>query len=117
MSSIIRRAARRDLNESAIVNVLREAGCVVVPLSIENVPDLLVGFLHRWHLCEIKRDAEPLTPGQALWHDSAATAGERPLVVRTEAHARKAVKMWTLEWETNAFQREWKTYTSERGTP
>jgi hypothetical protein len=98
VTAILRRAARRDINEPQIMNTLRELGCVVYQLSAKGMPDLLVGYLKRWHLCEVKRDAEMLNPDQALWHDAAATAGERPLVIRTEAHARKAVTMWTREW-------------------
>jgi hypothetical protein len=99
MTAILRRAARRDLNEAAIVNTFRELGCIVVPLSMQDIPDLLVGYLKRWHLCEVKYENATLSPGQALWHDAAATAGERPLVIRTEAHARKAVTTWTREFE------------------
>ena len=96
--SLARRAARRDVNEPAVVNALRELGCVVVPISAEGVPDLAVGYLGRNHWVEVKHDNETLNAKQAEWHDAWATAGERPLVVRTEAHARKAVKMWLIEF-------------------
>jgi hypothetical protein len=48
----MRRAARRDQNESEIIDALRSAGATVYQL---NEPfDLLVGFRHQNFLLEIK---------------------------------------------------------------
>jgi hypothetical protein len=60
----MRRAARVDANQEAIVSALRAAGAYV---WIVGLPvDLLVGFRNHTYLVEIKTDAKKrLTPLQA----------------------------------------------------
>jgi hypothetical protein len=71
----MRRAAKTDRNQTAIVDALREAGCRVQSLAVvgQGCPDLLVG--HRGNLCllEVKDgtktpSARKLTPEQEEWH-------------------------------------------------
>lgn len=57
-------ARRRDANEQAIVKALRQVGCVVLPLSGDAVPDLLVHRLGFWLPLEVKRPKGRLTPAQ-----------------------------------------------------
>ena len=96
--SLARRAARRDVNEPQIIQQFRDLGCVVEQLSAKGVPDLMVHFLGDVHLVEVKHDNEPLTPDQKRWHDAWAKGGSIPDIVRTEAHARKLVRIWTMVW-------------------
>lgn len=98
MTAIPRRAARRDVNEPAIVATFEAAGAVVERLSGCGTPDLLVAFLGRNWLCEVKFETSPLRPEQVAWHARWAKAGPAVEVVRTEAHARKLIRMWTLAY-------------------
>lgn len=71
----MRRAAKIDANQPAIVKALRAAGATVQSLAAvgDGVPDLLVGINGRTALIEIKDgaqvpSAQRLTPGQLEWH-------------------------------------------------
>jgi len=71
----MRRAAKVDANQSAIVAALRRAGASVQPLHAVGAgcPDLLVGHQGRNLLLEVKDGAKPpsargLTPHQVEWH-------------------------------------------------
>ena len=71
----MRRAARTDANQAAIVQALRQAGCTVIDLSAVGggVPDLLVGVAGQTVLIECKDGSKPpsarrLTPDQQAWH-------------------------------------------------
>ena len=74
----MRRAARRDATEDAIVAALLAAGATVHHLSAAGVPDLLVGFRGRNLLIEVKqpagprggssRDGQRLGELQLAWH-------------------------------------------------
>ncbi len=91
----MRRAAKRDANEWAIVDALRAVGATVLRLNDSDCPDLLVGFHGVNFLMETKRppgkrggtsaDGQHLSEGQAAWH--AAWGGLRPVVVRTPGEA------------------------------
>lgn len=81
----MRRAARIDENQPAIVEALREVGASVLHLhSIgEGCPDLLVGFRGVNHLVEVKDSRKPpsarrLTPDEQrfadLWRGQVAVA-------------------------------------------
>lgn len=52
----MRRAARIDANQPAIVDALRKVGCKVTPLHMvgQGCPDLLVWGPGRWILMEVK---------------------------------------------------------------
>jgi hypothetical protein len=65
----MRRAARVDANQDAIVSALRAAGAYV---WIVGLPvDLLVGYRNHTYLVEIKTDAKQrLTPLQADFFDN-----------------------------------------------
>ena len=96
--SLARYAAKRDCNEQPIIDEFERLGAVVQQLSSRDVPDLLVGFLGTTHLVEVKWENAQLTPGQATWHKRWAKSGERPEVVRSPAHARKCIVIWTREF-------------------
>ena len=73
----MRRAARTDANQSAIVDALRVVGCTVQPLHAvgQGVPDLLVGFRGQNLLIEVKDGNKPpsrrrKTEDQMIWHDA-----------------------------------------------
>lgn len=70
----MRRAARVDDNQGAIVAALRRIGAVVTPLHMVGggVSDLLVSFRQRWLVMEVKDGSLPpsrrkLTPDEARW--------------------------------------------------
>jgi hypothetical protein len=73
----MRRAARIDANQPAIVADLRKAGCTVQILSAvgHGCPDILVGYHLRNYLFEIKDPAQPpskqkLTPDEQLFKET-----------------------------------------------
>jgi Holliday junction resolvase len=79
----MRRAARRDTNETAIVQALEAAGCTIARLSGPGVPDLLCLRQRRLTLIEVKDGAkaksrQQLTPDQVRFHQRWA---EAPLVI------------------------------------
>lgn len=66
----MRRAAKIDDNQRAIVYALRQCGATVQVLSAvgQGCPDLLVGHHRRNLLLECKGSKGKLTPEQVLWH-------------------------------------------------
>jgi hypothetical protein len=71
----VRRAAKVDANQAAIVEALRACGASVQSLAAvgKGVPDLLVGLRTRNYLIEVKDGSKPpsarkLTPDQVQWH-------------------------------------------------
>lgn len=71
----MRRAAKVDDNQAAIVKALRDAGAIVEPLHAvgKGCPDLLVGYQRFNWLIEVKDGSKPpsargLTDRQILWH-------------------------------------------------
>ena len=68
----MRRAAKVDATQSAIVSALRKAGCQVESLAAvgRGVPDLLVsrGGGRGLYLLECKSKGGSLTPAQRKWH-------------------------------------------------
>lgn len=99
----MRRFARRDDNELAIVNALVIVGASVTRLSQAGVPDLLVGYRGRTFLLEVKHasstgktkrrnhgaDDRGLGPDQQEWW--AGWRGVAPTIVRTPEEALKAI--------------------------
>lgn len=72
----MRKTARVDANQAAIVEALRAAGATVESLAMvgRGVPDLAVGYRGQTYLLEVKDGAKPesarrLTPAEAAWHD------------------------------------------------
>jgi hypothetical protein len=69
----MRRNARRDANEPAVIDALEAVGYLVQPISMPGVADLLV-LRHRvLSLVEVKDGSrkpseQRLTPKQILWH-------------------------------------------------
>ena len=84
----MRRAARRDLNERAIVMALEKAGCSVIRISQPGVPDLLVGRYGRNMLLEVKSRDGTLTEDQEQWH---ARWRGQVAIVRDELEALRVV--------------------------
>jgi Holliday junction resolvase len=67
--SLFRRNARRDANEQAIFEVLRQAGCSILRISSTDAPDAVIGLGGRHNvLIEVKTETGTLKPGQAAWH-------------------------------------------------
>lgn len=66
----MRRAAKVDATQSAIVAALRKAGCQVQSLAAigKGVPDLLAGRAMKLWLLECKTGNGDLTPAQRKWH-------------------------------------------------
>jgi hypothetical protein len=74
----MRRAAKIDANQPAIVKALRAHGCDVLSLAAvgDGCPDILVArpyFPHYYYLLEVKDGAKPpsareLTPAQVKFH-------------------------------------------------
>lgn len=71
----MRRAARTDANQTAIVQALRDMGCTVQSLAAigNGCPDLLVGYKRATMLLEVKDGTKPpsarrLTEDQIRWH-------------------------------------------------
>lgn len=88
--SVSRRAARRDANEGAIIKALREAGAVVVQLSGEGIPDLLVGVCSSTYLIEVKASDGALTKPQQEFHRK--WIGSPIYIVRTPEEALNILK-------------------------
>jgi hypothetical protein len=86
----MRRAARVDRNQAAIVEQLRGVGASVESLARvgAGVPDLLVGFRERTYLLEIKTDRGALTDDQRAW---LARWRGQAAVVRSADEALKAI--------------------------
>lgn len=71
----MRRAARIDAIQPAVVEALRKAGAFVQQIHTigHGCPDLLVRYQGMWHLLELKDADKPpserrLTPAEADWH-------------------------------------------------
>lgn len=68
--------SRRDGNEPEIIEALRAVGCSVVQLSMRDVPDLLVGFVHPEGgrmvnlLMEVKAGRNVLSAGQETFFET-----------------------------------------------
>ena len=61
----------RDANQSKLVQALEQIpGLDVVDLGAvgDDVPDILIGYMHRNFLVEIKTPTGRLSPGQKEWH-------------------------------------------------
>jgi Holliday junction resolvase len=72
----MRRAAKIDANQEAVVSALRAAGAQVQSLAAvgKGVPDLLVKYQGTFYLIEVKDGRQPpskrqLTPDQVKWHE------------------------------------------------
>lgn len=67
----MRRAAKVDANQSAVVEEFRRLGASVQPLHSvgQGVPDLLIGYGTHNFLLEVKDGGKAkLTPDQVEWH-------------------------------------------------
>jgi len=90
----MRRAAKIDANQTAIVKALRQMGCTVQHLHSvgDGCPDLLVGAHGVTLLVEVKDGTKPpsarrLTPDQEAWHRS-WTGGPVAIVTDLEGAVR-----------------------------
>ena len=86
----MRRAAKRDLSESAIVQYLRKAGWSVLAISVKDGPDLIVGKHGVNVLIECKTGKGKLRPGQVKWGQD--WQGDPPYVIRTVEEAEALTK-------------------------
>ena len=78
---------KRDANEAAIVQTLRQAGALVIRVSQLGAPDLVVCFRSRITLLEVKGPRGHLTQAQQLTQQ----LGWPVLIVHTPADALDAV--------------------------
>lgn len=84
--SLHRRAARRDANEPAIIDALRECGALVIPISAEGFADLVAYYQGEIYLLEVKTKKGTLTDAQKVVH------GDWPIhVVRSPEDALKMI--------------------------
>jgi hypothetical protein len=92
--SLVRRAAKRDQSEKAIVEYLRKAGWSVLHLSVKDGPDLCIGRRTTQGginlLIECKTGKGKLRPGQQDWAKS--WNGHPPYVFRTVEDAEALTK-------------------------
>ncbi len=95
----MRRAAKIDANQVAIVKALRQIGCTVQSLAAvgDGVPDLLVGAYGQTLLLEVKDGSKcpskrRLTEDQLVWH-GAWTGGPVAIVTDIESAIRAARAM------------------------
>lgn len=95
----MRRAAKIDANQVAIVKALRQIGCTVQHLHAvgDGCPDLLVGAYGQTLLVEVKDGSKPpsarrLTEDQLVWH-GAWTGGPVAIVTDIEGAIRAARAM------------------------
>jgi Holliday junction resolvase len=84
------RAARVDRNQREIVAALRKAGASVQHLHGvgKGCPDLLVGYMSRNYLMEVKGPKGTLTSDQVEWHESWRG---RACIVRSPLEALEAI--------------------------
>ena len=68
--SINRRAAKRDGNETEIIEALKAVGAQVYPLSAKGVPDLLVAYRGNTYLLETKSKGGKLTADQQVFFEA-----------------------------------------------
>lgn len=90
--SLHRRNPRRDRNERLLIEYLQKSGAVVHRISGPGLPDLLVGYRHRWLLLEVKAPKGQLEPAQVLFHGSARALGLPCRVVYTVSDCREALR-------------------------
>jgi Holliday junction resolvase len=64
----VRRAAKRDASEPAIVQALQACGFAVERVSDSGQPDLLLSRAGRWYVAEAKSRYGKLTPAQERMH-------------------------------------------------
>jgi hypothetical protein len=92
----MRRAAKRDTSEASIIEYLRAAGWSVLPISVKDGPDLVIGRQTKTAgginlLVEVKTGNRKLRVGQQKWAD--AWLGHPPYVLRDVADAEKLTKV------------------------
>lgn len=93
--SIHRLKARRDSNESQIVEALRNVGAQVYPLSAKGIPDLLVCYYDIYSeryetvLIEVKDGKNKTTAAQNLFMDT--WHGDNVHIAYTVEDALKAI--------------------------
>lgn len=94
---------KRDESEPEIIEAFLEGKASVIKHSGVNESDLVVGYKGRNHLVENKTGNAPLTPGQKKWAES--WGGEKPVVCRNAAQARKLLRKWDQEFAEAAAKR------------
>jgi hypothetical protein len=105
---------RSDDVATEIVEMLREAGCRVVPFEspFPGEPDYLAGRLGVLTLLELKSASGRLSDAQRLSHDWWARVGVKVAVVRTPREALEAVGVTGPKAEENL--RAMRLFVAER---
>ncbi len=79
--SLNRRAAKRDANEPEIIEFLRKAGCMVLPISESGLPDLLCCYRGLIFLVEVKSGKGKLTAAQERFFQDCVYPFQMPAYV------------------------------------
>lgn len=85
--SLHRRAAKRDENEAAIVDVLRKRGFAVDFISAAGFPDLVVSKHGAAWFVEVKQPKGKFKPAQIAWRER--WQGPPPVTLRSVEDAIK----------------------------
>lgn len=87
---------KTDTTQKEIMKALRDMGAFVRSLHRvgQGVPDLLVSYLGRWHLVEVKSENGELTPDQEKFHEA---CGAPISIMRSVDDAVMVVNVWRLE--------------------
>ena len=93
MSGPIYGNGKRDSSEPEVVKAFEAGGASVAKLSGNGLPDLLVGFLGRDYLVEVKTGRSGLRASQNRF--AAVWRGAAPVIVRTAPQARRWLKVWS----------------------
>ena len=98
--SLHRHAAKRDKNESEIIDALKAVGAQVYPLSAKGVPDLLVAYRNQTYLLETKSKGGKLTADQMLAFGSQALLhgyADQALAVARTALSNRLARLQVLQ--------------------
>lgn len=90
----MRRVAKVDANQAAVVEALRKIGAEVTHLHTlgQGVSDLLVSFRQRWFLLEVK-DGSKIPSKQRLTKDEADWIGRQKAPVHIVKSSLEAVEL------------------------
>lgn len=73
----MRRAAKRDTSEPAIVKALKAVGATVYQISGKAFPDLLIQRAGVWYVCEVKSTEERKIQGKGRYRKDRLTPAQQ----------------------------------------
>ena len=98
--ALLRRDAKRDKVEKALVAHLAAKGAVCWRVSIADFPDLIVRYRNLWVPVEVKSPVGKLTTGQRVFVDSARSVGAPVYVITTADDADNMLIELDKLWRT-----------------